>query len=147
MKTAKTKSKKFWKTDFLLSKVRTLKLCPLAILIPLKESPYIVPHLKAFIIWSKFWDGQRCGSTLSLWNPLLKISILLHKMDSGYKALSLSGCMYLFSRLFLLLLENKCSIANFTFEWSLSTMNCWNMSNAIQTWPCPIGNVRIKFKF
>ena len=47
-------------------KVRSLKLCPLAILMPLEENPYIVPHLKALISGKNFWVGQRCGSTLSL---------------------------------------------------------------------------------
>ena len=55
---------------------------------PLEENPYIVPHLKALIRCQKLWGGQRCGSTLSLWNALLKISILLHKM--AYKVLSLA---------------------------------------------------------
>ena len=32
-----------------VSKVRILKLCPLAILMPRKENPFIVPHLKALI--------------------------------------------------------------------------------------------------
>ena len=49
---------------------------------PLKGYPYVVPHLKALISGKKIWNGQRCGSTLSLLNPLLKISILLHKMAS-----------------------------------------------------------------
>ena len=40
---------KFQKTHFLLSKVKSLKLCPLAILMPLEENPYIAPHLKALI--------------------------------------------------------------------------------------------------
>ena len=80
MKTTRGKSKKLWKTHFLLSKVRSLKLCPLAILMPLEENLYIVPHLKALISGQKFWVGQKCGSTISLWNTLMKISILLHKM-------------------------------------------------------------------
>ena len=29
------------------NRVNSLKLCPLAILIPLEENPYAVPHLKA----------------------------------------------------------------------------------------------------
>ena len=78
MKTARGKCWKLWKTHFLLSKVRSLKLCPLAILMPLEENPYTVPHLKALNSGQNLWGGQRCGSTLSLWNALLKISILLH---------------------------------------------------------------------
>ena len=35
------------KTHFSLSKVRSLKLCPLAILMPLEENPYTVTQLKA----------------------------------------------------------------------------------------------------
>ena len=37
MKTARAKSKKFRKTDLLLSKVRIVEICPLAILMPLEE--------------------------------------------------------------------------------------------------------------
>ena len=76
-------------TNFLLSKVISLKLCPLAILMPLEENPYIIPHLKALISGWKFWGGQRCGSTLSLWNALVKTSILLHKMANECKVLHL----------------------------------------------------------
>ena len=57
---------------------------------PLEENPYIVPHLKALIIGWKFWTRQKCGSIVSLWNALLKISILLHNMASGYENLSLA---------------------------------------------------------
>ena len=57
-------------------------LSPLAVFMPLEENPYIVPHLKALISGLKSWGGQRCGSTLSLWNVPLKISILLHKVAS-----------------------------------------------------------------
>ena len=46
----------------------------------LEENPFIVPHLKALISGQKLWGGQWCGSILSLWNALLKISILLHKV-------------------------------------------------------------------
>ena len=53
---------------------------PLEVFMPLEENPYIVPHLKAIISDQIFWGGQRCGSTLSLWNAFLKISILLHKI-------------------------------------------------------------------
>ena len=53
----------------------------LAILKPLEENPYKVPHLKALISCKKFWGQQRYGCTLSLWNSLLKISILLHFID------------------------------------------------------------------
>ena len=53
------------KTHFLLSKVRSLKLCPLAILMLLEENPYIVPHLQALISGQRLLGGQRCGSTLS----------------------------------------------------------------------------------
>ena len=56
----------FLKTRFLFSKVRTLKLCPLAILKPLEENLYIVPHFKALISGQKLWGEQRCGSTISL---------------------------------------------------------------------------------
>ena len=66
MKTTRGKIYKFGKTYFLLSKAKTQKLCPLAILMPLEENPYILPHLKALISDSKFWGGHRCGSTLSL---------------------------------------------------------------------------------
>ena len=51
---------------------------------PLEENPYIVPQLKALISGQNFWGGQRCGSTLSLQNSLLKITILLHNMASDY---------------------------------------------------------------
>ena len=34
-----------YRTPFLLSKLRSQKLCPLAILMLLDENPYIVPHL------------------------------------------------------------------------------------------------------
>ena len=61
---------------------------------PLEENPYIAPHFKALISCQKFGGLQRCGRTLSLWNALLKISILLHKMASGYKVLSLAVHTY-----------------------------------------------------
>ena len=48
------------------------------------QNPYIVPYLKALISGQKFWRGQSCGSSLSLWNPNLKIIILLHKMASDW---------------------------------------------------------------
>ena len=49
----------FRKTRFLLSKVRSLKLCPLAILKTLEENPYIVPHLKALIrVVKNFGEGR-----------------------------------------------------------------------------------------
>ena len=47
---------------------------------PLEENPFIVHHLKALVRGQKFWGGQKCGSTISLWNSLMEISILLHKM-------------------------------------------------------------------
>ena len=49
---------------------------------PLEENPYTVPHLKALNSGHKLWGGQRFGSTLRLWNSLLKISILLHRTRS-----------------------------------------------------------------
>ena len=45
------------KIHFLLSKVRSLKLCPLAILMPLEENPYTVPYLKALNGGQKLWGG------------------------------------------------------------------------------------------
>ena len=60
------KAKSFQKTHFLLSKVRSLKICPLAILMPLEENPYTVPHFKARNSSQKLWGGQKCGSTLRL---------------------------------------------------------------------------------
>ena len=51
---------------------------------PLEENPYIVPHFKALISSQNFWGGQRCGSTLSLPNVLLKITILLHNWASDW---------------------------------------------------------------
>ena len=44
----------------------SLKIFPLAILMPLEENPYIAPNLKALISGQKFWGGQRCGSIISL---------------------------------------------------------------------------------
>ena len=79
MKTARRKKIKVLKKLFLLSKVNGLKLCPLAILMPLDENPYIVPHFEALISCQNFLGGQRCDNTLSLWNTVWKISILLHK--------------------------------------------------------------------
>ena len=49
MKTARGKSYKFQETHFLLSKVRSLELWPLPILMPLGENPEIASHLKALI--------------------------------------------------------------------------------------------------
>ena len=43
-----------------------------------------VPDFNALISGQKFLGGLRCGSTLSLWNALLKISILLHNMASDH---------------------------------------------------------------
>ena len=57
----------------------------LVVFLPLKENPYIIPHLKALISGWKFRGGQKCGSTLSLWNALVKTSILLHKMANECK--------------------------------------------------------------
>ena len=37
------------KGSFLLNKVKSVKLCPLAILMPLEENTYIAPHLKSLI--------------------------------------------------------------------------------------------------
>ena len=51
------KAKSSEKNHFLLGKVRSLKLCPLAILMLLEENPYIVPHLKALISGQKLWGG------------------------------------------------------------------------------------------
>ena len=51
---------------------------------PLEENSYIVPHLKAPNSGQKL---SGCGSALSLWNALLKISILLHYMASDYNRL------------------------------------------------------------
>ena len=51
----------------------------LVVFMPLEENPYIVLHLEALISGQKSWDLQRCSSTISLSNTLLKISILLHK--------------------------------------------------------------------
>ena len=97
MKTARGKSYKFWKTHFLLSKVWSLELCPLAILMPLEENPYIVHHLKALDSGQKIWGGQSCGSSLSLWNALMKISILLYKMASDwfYVILAVFFCLFM----------------------------------------------------
>ena len=47
---------------------------------PLEEKPYTVLQLKALNSVQKLRGWQSCGSTLSMWNALLKISILLHKM-------------------------------------------------------------------
>ena len=47
-------------------KVKSLKPRPLAILMPLEENPYTVPHLKALNSGQKLWGGQRCGSTLRM---------------------------------------------------------------------------------
>ena len=52
--------------------------------IQLDENPFIVLHFKALISCQNFWGGQRFDSTLSLYNALLKISILLHNMASDY---------------------------------------------------------------
>ena len=54
--------------SFLLSKVRSLKLCPFAILKPLEENPNTVPHLKALISrYSKTsWDVIDVSKNLSL---------------------------------------------------------------------------------
>ena len=60
------KSKSSKKTHFLLSKVRSLKLYSLAILMSLDENPFTVPHLKALSSSQRLWGGQRYGSTLSL---------------------------------------------------------------------------------
>ena len=49
-------------------------------MMPLEENLHIVPHLKALISGKKLYDEQWCGSTLSLLNTLMNLSILLHKM-------------------------------------------------------------------
>ena len=60
-------SHNFSKTPFFLSsELRSQKLCPLPILMPLEENPYTVPFLKALNTGQKLWGGQSCGSTLSL---------------------------------------------------------------------------------
>ena len=58
----------------------------------LERDPFIVPHFKALISCQNFLGGQGCGSTLSLCNALLKISILLHKMANECKVLHLIVC-------------------------------------------------------
>ena len=55
---------------------------------PLEENPFIVPHFKALISCQNYWGVQRCGSTLSLRNALVEISILLHMMASDWFILS-----------------------------------------------------------
>ena len=55
------------------------------------QNHFIVPHFKALIRGQNLWGWQRCGSTLRLWNALLKISILLHKWAKG--PFSLSMCV------------------------------------------------------
>ena len=57
---------------------------------PIEKNPRVLLHLKALISGKKFWGEQRCGSTLSLCKTLLKISILLHKMASGWFILILA---------------------------------------------------------
>ena len=83
------------KTDFLFSKVRSLKLCPLAILMSLEGNPFIVTHFKALISCQNFGGGQRCGSTLSLWNTNFKMTILLHNMASDHFHLLLTVYTYI----------------------------------------------------
>ena len=63
--------KEHWKYDrsklkvlFLLSKLRSLDLCPLAILMPLEKNHYKVPHLKALISGLNISTSQMRGSTL-----------------------------------------------------------------------------------
>ena len=55
----------------------------------LEEDLCIVPHLKAPISGQKLWGKQ---AEVSFWNAILKISILLYKMASGYEVLSLAVC-------------------------------------------------------
>ena len=55
---AKGQSQKFQKTPFLLTKLKSLKLCPLAILMPLEENPYTVPHLKLLIVVNNYGVGR-----------------------------------------------------------------------------------------
>ena len=45
---------------------RGMQTAILAILMPLEENPYEVPHLKALNSGQKLWGGQSCGSTLSM---------------------------------------------------------------------------------
>ena len=98
MKTARTINQKFQKTHFLLSKVRSLKFCPSAILMPLEENPKTVPHLNALISGKKFWGRQRCDSSLSVLNALLKISILLHQMPNVCRLLKITVANILYPR-------------------------------------------------
>ena len=88
---------------------------------PLEENPYIVPHFKAFNSGQKLWGGQRCSSTLSLWNTLLKITILLHSMASDHFHLLLTVSRYeKFSKLNIHVGSNKGMYSGAGKVWSAS---------------------------
>ena len=87
---------------------------------PLEENPYTVPHLKALNSGQKLWGGQRCGSTLSLWNALLNISNLLHRSRSQRFILNAFVC--------------TCWLTNFNYRFLHSHLiyfNSWSMFTSI----------------
>ena len=63
---------------------------------PLEETHFIVHPFKALVGGQKFWGGQKCGSTISLLNTLMKISILLHKMVEECYHLHVIVCLQLY---------------------------------------------------
>ena len=107
-------------------------LLPLAVFMLLEGNPFIVPHLKALISGQIFWDGQRWGSTLSLWNALLKISVLLHKMASGYKVLLLNSYQLKLNLPHELALYKSCRNPTYIM--------LWNTQNKIHLYTCSILN-------
>ena len=85
---------------------------------PIEENPYIVPNFKALNSGQKFWVGQRCISTLSLWIALVKISILLHKMANKCKILHLIVCelILIWKTPLIKKVVKSHTLGNFTFQ-------------------------------
>ena len=79
IRTTKSLSWKFPKSLLLLSKVESLKLQVVAVLMPLEIKRHTVPHLKALTRRIEHRGGQGRGSTFEKPYTVLKSTTLLHK--------------------------------------------------------------------
>ena len=79
IKTTRSLSLKIPKSLLLLSKVESLNLKVVAVLMPLEIKRHTVPHLKALTRSIEHWGRHGHSSTFKLHYNVLKSTILLHK--------------------------------------------------------------------
>ena len=79
IKTTRSLSLKIPKSLLLLSKVESLNLKVVAVLMPLEIKRHTVPHLKALTRSIDHWGRHGHSSTFKLHYTVLKSTILLHK--------------------------------------------------------------------